>query len=255
MTENLDLQSYNIVRPEKVTWIFPPTHDVLASIKSKSLRSFLKRGEALMQEQGIRWEYRPLSEQDFFDWLPYYEEKMKENGFDILANKNTYQEKIAAGSTVEGLFFYRNQKMIGSIILTRKGNEYVALNFKASDKLDIFPGGRSSIGALIDYIFLKVMSEQEIKLITGGSSRNAFGVINKIGYLDSRLRTGFEVIQKEDVAFLDFVPLAADRSVLFFGMRDGGPLTLFGVKPKDSAIQFEQARFASASLPFEEILI
>lgn len=252
MINAFDLNLYAISRPEKIKWTFQTTNDVLGKIKSKSLRTFLKRADVLMQERNIRWEYSIMTKEEFLAWLPFYKEKMEENDFDIFAYPEWWDIKQTEGKIVEKIFFFMDEKLVGTTLFTRKGTETASLCFKASDHVNIFPGGRGSLGAIIDYYYLKLMCEKQVKDINGGRTRNMFGVTHTLGYLDSRLRIGFNAAPAKDTDFLDSVSLNEEGIVLFFGLQNE-KFCLFGVKPKGSEFIFEQARFNSPELPFVQI--
>ncbi len=249
MTE-LNLAPFGITRSEKVVWRFPEqAKDVLENIKSKSLRKFLRNAKEALATKSIRYEYKVLSDQDFIDWLPYYTEKMTENGYQIIASTEWLQKKRDAGLTVEGMFFYKDDKLVGTGIFTKDQSEKATFAFKASDRIDLSNEANSSLGAVIDYLFLDEMVQKQVKIISAGRSKNAFGVLNSFGYLDYKLRFGYQPSVDPLSPLLETVPVNEQGVILFYGLKDN-KLALYEFKPKGFEIQFEQARFATPELPF-----
>lgn len=249
----LHLGERTVYRPEKITWrLSEPNTEPIAHLKSKGLRKFLSRSDELLAQKDITHAYKALSADEFSAWLPYYQEKMSENSYEILATPDWYQDRTAKGLTIEGIFFYQNNKLVGSGIFTRDGLEKATFAFKASDRLDLSNDANSSLGAVIDYFFLKTMIEKGVKIISAGRSRNAFGVINTLGYIDYKLRFGYQPQPDLTSAMFEEVPLNESGVVMFYGMKND-KFTLFGVRPHGSTQQFEASRFATPELPFELI--
>lgn len=212
---------HNITRPEKITWQFPAGVAPLDQIKSKSLKKFLGRAEEHLHENHINWSLEPLTDEGFLHWLSYYRTKMFENGYRIIADEAWYNQKIASGYQVLGLLFYKDGQLVASGIIgldpkTKAGH----LHFKASDRLELSNRDNSSIGAVVDYFFLKYAFDQKLVLVTGGKSRNAFGVFNTLGYLDFKLRFGFVPIADLTSPLLDEVPTLPEKPVVFYGLQD-----------------------------------
>ena len=251
----MDITQFSLRRPEKVVWRFPEAaaENILAGIKSKGLRKFLQKIDQILQDQHIRYEYRQeVTHEEFELWLQYYKQKMIENKYDVIASTDWYEKKVGTGSRVEGIFFYQNDQLVGSGILANNLQGKGVFAFKASDKINLTNDSNSSIGAAVDYFFLKEMSQQGVKIISAGRSRNAFGVINSFGYLDYKLRFGYEPLIQETESLVGEVPLNENGVVIFYGYR-GEKMTLFALKPKGYEITFEVARFATPELPFELI--
>jgi hypothetical protein len=247
------LTPHAIARPERVRYFFAENYtDVLSEIKSKSSRKFLRKSDEVLVQNNITWEYKPVSEQEFLDWLPYYREKMTEHGYDILANPEWYQKTVADGKKVEGFFFYKAGKMIGSTILSRIGTENAAGNFKASDRLDLSSEDNSSIGIVIDYFYLREMANQKVKHISAGRSRNAFGVINGIGYLQYKLRLGYSPKPDDGTAMLSTVPLNDQGYVFFYGIKND-QLGAYLVVPKQKPELIQEVEKILGDYPKEII--
>lgn len=252
MTE-LNLTDYGIVRPEKIIWRFPEhVSDVLAAMKSKTLRKFLQNTDQELSSNGITYEYKKLSDEEFLAWLPYYEKKMSENGYDLIASPAWLAKKKEQGVTLDGMFFYQHGEMVGSGIFTRNENHKATFAFKASERIDLGQEAHASLGAIIDYLFLKEMSEQHVEVISAGRSRNAFGVINNLGYVDYKLKFGYTPTFTDEETILTTLPLNEKGICICYGKKEG-KRALFAFKPKGTEMKFEVARFATPELPFIEV--
>ncbi len=253
MNQVFNLQPLGIERSEKVRWRFPyQGGDVVECIQSKKLRAFLREVDSVLASQQITVSMQELSAADFEQWLPYYHEKMSELGYDELATPEWYQDRVSKGNTVEGIFFHQRGTLIGSAIVLL-GTDKATLAFKASDRLDLTNKPNSSLGAVVDFWFLKKMTERGIAVISGGQSRNAFGVINSLGYLDYKMKLGYVPSVSEIADIVQDIPLNDQGVVLFFGRSAAQAFAMYAIKPKDLSLQFEPARFATPEMPFIEL--
>lgn len=251
----LNLRPYQITRPEKTLWRFAHVsneEELLLAIKSKSLRSFLRKVDATLERNQVRCEQGEISATEFQNWLDYYRSKMTENEFEVIASPEWYVERKELGRKIEKIFFYQQDQLIGSGIVTKEDGKRITLAFKASDRLDLSNEPNSSIGAVVDFFFLRTGVREQFPIISSGRSRNAFGVINTLGYLDYRLRFGYCPTQPEDSPVLDEVPVNEEGVVIFFGYQNS-QYCMFAVVPEHLDIKFDQARFATPELPFVEI--
>jgi hypothetical protein len=246
--KEISLFPFKLVRPEKVKWFFPSAEDIFDSLQSKSLRQFLKKADAKMDELGISWREQELDEEMYQAWLKYYEQNMSAKGYAIFATPHWLKEKHAAGQKVFGLFFYRHEQMIGSLVYVQE-NEHVAnAAYKASEHIEELSTGGASLGAVIDYIYLRVLKEKGVKDIFYGRSRNAFGAVNNFGYLEYKLKFGFQPFVPPETPLLTTVQVNEEGTVAFYGLKDTG-LSLYFLKPKNSELSFKLARFSTTSLP------
>jgi hypothetical protein len=215
-----DLRPHQILRPEKVIWQFPAGVEPLAQIKSKSLRKFLTKAEECLETNDISWKFTLMSAEDFAAWLPYYQAKMAENDFQVIANEAWYQEKQAANIEVWSLCFYQDTTLVASgIISCNPKTKTTQLHFKASDKLELSGSSNSSLGAIVDYFFLRWAYQENYLTITSGRSRNAFGVFNNIGHLDFKLKFGYTPHIDPTISLVSSVPFEGEKPVLFFGQK------------------------------------
>ncbi len=253
-----NLEPHQLIRPEKISWRIPgiqtPNVSALDLIKSKSQRKFLHTVDAILEENGITWELIPLSKQQFLDWLPYYESHMLELDFRILATETWYEARVQAGKEIWGMFFHQHGKLVCSGIFVMEGTEKATFAFKASDRIELTKKENSSIGSVIDYFFIKEMIHRGVKTISAGRSRNAFGVYNTFGYLEYKLRFGYEPLIAEEVSFEHSVPLSEDNSVVFFATHQE-KLQLTYIHPEALQKEVPAVRLLPASLSFQEIII
>jgi hypothetical protein len=248
---NKDLQTHAIVRPEKVEWWWAGGTDLFGGLRSKSLKTFLRKADEILVEQHIRWEHKEITAEEFVTWLPYYQQKMGELGYDLFATPEWYQNKKTEGKKIEALFFYRDEKMIGSAIISRSADTAI-LHFKASDRIDLASNSNSSLGVVIDFIFQRKMLEEGVLKISSGTSRNAFGVINAYGYLDYKLRIGFDPSAAANAEMLTDVPVNENGEVVFYGVQNEKP-AFFRLKPIGSEAPFDATRLQALPIPFVEI--
>lgn len=206
-------------RAEKITWTYR-NHDpnsVLDRIKSKSARKFLRKFDLVMDEYHFRYEISSCSKQDFTGWLELYHQRSLEKHLDIIATPAWYDQRKSEGKIIEKIFFFQGKSLIGGKIITISKDQVVRSAFKASIPFDFKGRRNASLGILLDYIYLEHYSKRDVRLITGGRSRNLFGITNSIGYLCFKLRVGYmpEVMKADNVIDQSFgVP--KNRSFLSF---------------------------------------
>jgi hypothetical protein len=252
--QKLDLKPYQLTRPEKIYWLYPQSTDLLGEIKSKSLRKYLSNADESMRNNNLRIEYKTLSEDEYKEWLIFYDEKMTEHGYDHLANLDWYHRKMEAQQKVEGVFLYQSDKLVGTGIFIRwaeDGKEKATFAYKASERVEL-PEKNSSIGALLDYFYLKTMIDQKVDVISAGHSRNNFGVINTLGYLDYKLSFGYHPFPgiKNSQTF-ETVMTMENGIALFFGIKEN-EMKLYMMKPLGFHFEFGNALFPKI-LPITEI--
>ncbi|MCM2338881.1 MAG: hypothetical protein NDI62_00265 [Burkholderiales bacterium] len=255
MIKTISLKQFNIERPEKILYYLPISNetDLFNNIKGKKLKSFLLKSDDILKKNSIEWRYEELTKKKFLEWLVYYEEKMKEHGHAILADEEWYQEQTNKGFNIKALFFYQNNKMIGSGIMAFK-DDLVSLAFKATDRITISHVSYGSLGSIIDFLRLKLICKEGNYKTVITRSRNAFGVFNTIDYLDLRLRFGYSIRSNPDAMISSDVPVNDEGCVLFYGLQNG-ELFLYGLQPKDVNKEefFNKKSFFSSEIPFKKI--
>lgn len=243
----INLEPFQLIRPEKISWLFPTDSDIFSQIKSKSLARFLKKTDQIIAKNQLIVSHVKYDQQTFMAWLPYYQDKMAENEYEQIATREWFDQKIEGGLSVEGINITQNNRLVGSAVYTKRQNEFCSLAFKASDRLNISPQSNASVGALLDYIFLKTMMAQGMKKISAGRSRNAFGVINTLGNLTYKLRLGYLPQPAKETNLLKSVPVNDQGYVVFFAEK-AGKLTLFILKPKNYSLDIEAIRYLPANI-------
>jgi len=240
--KQIDLKPYGLLRPEKIVWRFPNAPDVMNTIKSKSLISFLKKSKQILDKNELAINFVNFNKKMFLDWLPYYQAKMKENNYELLASGEWYDKKIEKGLSVHGIMMYQKNELVGSLIFTKRHTDFCSIAFRASDRIDLNTGSKGSIGALLDYAFYKDMTEQKIEIISAGTSRNAFGVINTLGNFNYKLRFGLIPQPAKKSLLTDFVPVNDLGYAVFFAIKEG-QLFLVTLKPIDLSLDIEGNRY------------
>lgn len=216
--KTIDITQFELIRPLKMRWLLPTdATSIVETTKSKSLRKFLAKADDFCQKNSLTHTIKELSKSEFLEWLPFYEARMREQGYKLFANESWYQNKIDQGCRIYGLFFYKEHELVGSSVFTQL-EEMMTINFKASQRLDIFRG-RQSLGALIDHYFVVFAKEQGMSIISAGIARNTAGVDNTISYLKYKLRLGYYPVPAENISMLETVPVNTDGWVLFYGLK------------------------------------
>ena len=256
MSQLFDLSPYAIKRPEKVAWrlpVDPAIQNPLDYIKSSGQRKFLESINTVLEANNITYQTKVLDAASFQDWLPYYEARMSENDFSIIASTEWYEQRTAEGKTVEGMFFYQEGALVCSGIFLTEGSEKATFAFKASNRIDLTSKSNSSIGAVVDFFFIREMLSRGFPILSAGRSRNAFGFFNTEGYLEYKLRFGYQPTLSDTTVFDTSVPLAENGCICFFGIKND-QLTLFSVRPENVPLNVPGIKILPATITFEEII-
>jgi len=252
-TSVLSLIPYNLLRPEQLEWIFPKVkseEEIFLNIKSKSLRTFLRKTDEILAKNKMTWEYKPLPYQNFLNWLPFYRAKMEENNFSVFANERWYEKMCRLDLSIHAIQVFQERTLVGTCVLSLdKRSSKATAHFKASERLKISQLPNASLGALVDFLFLRTMQRAGILQLSSGRARNAAGVFNTFGYIEYKLRFGFFPTLAPVYDLSEHVPTNESGTVLFFGLKNQ-VLLMVGVKKKENDFQFEAQKFATANLPF-----
>ena len=179
---------------------------------------------------------------------------MEELKHTVWADEKWYQEETQKGYNIKALFFYQNGKIVGSGIMAFKDN-LVSLAFKATDRITVSHVSYGSLGSIIDFLRLKLICKEGNSKTVVTRSRNAFGVINSIDYLDFRLRFGYTIRPNLSAPILSDVPVNDDDFVLFYGLQNG-ELSLYALQSKEASNKeefFNKKSFFSSEIPFKKI--
>ena len=253
-TYYLPLKQFGLTRPEEVRWVVDVSQpDVFTLIKSKSLRKFLKKSEEILQAKEIEWELKVLTQQDFEEWLVFYREKMTELNFKLHADTTWYLDRTSKGKVIEAAFFYQEvegkKKLVGSGIFLITPEKEAVFAFKSSDHISLSNEKNSSLGAVIDFLFLKEMFARNFPLISSGRSGNAYGVTSTFGYPIYKLRFGYEPTTPEDTPLYDWVPINDEKTSMFYAQNAEHELGLYFFHPPGATLQMEHANYVSPTHP------
>lgn len=212
------LSRFGIRRPEKIRWMFSPESEksILEAIPSKSLRKFLAHSPEILVEKGIESETVLVDETTYREWHTFYTKVMSAQNHEVLAPDDYLHQKKLAGEKVWGIFYRKNSKLLAGEIITEK-KDFTSLAFKASERIDISNESGSNLGSMLEYASL-CLAESFGKPVSSGVSRNAFGFYNTMGYLEFKLRFGYQATLESDVNLLDEVPLQSGKATFFFGV-------------------------------------
>lgn len=250
--KNLDLTAFGVKRAEKIRWLYDLTApDILDTLRSKSFTKILKNTDQILQRNNITFEHRLLNEADYQAWWQHYQQTMQEKGYDIIATPDWLQQKYAEDKTVGGFFFYQAGQLAGTSLYVRKDADVIG-TFKTSLNVAELSHTHGASGALIDFVVIRELLQENLTRLSFGSMRNAFGVLNTIGNLEYKLAMGYLPIPKEETNYLDSTPVDDVGRVVFFGTKNG-LFTLFAARPNDDQTPFSVARFKSDKIPFEVI--
>jgi hypothetical protein len=257
-THYLPLNQFHLTRPEEVRWLADVTQpDVFTLIKSKSLRKFLKKSEEILQEHHIEWEFRVLTQQDFEEWLVFYRAKMSELNFKLHADTAWYLDRTAKGKAVEAAFFYQEiegkKTLVGSGIFLINPEKEAVFAFKASEHISLSNEKNSSLGAVIDFLFLKEMFSRKFPIISSGRSGNAYGVTSTFGYPIYKLRLGYEPSTPEDTPFYNWAPVNDEQTTMFYAENANYELGLYFFHPPGVTLQMEHEKYVSPAHPLYTI--
>lgn len=223
-----------LYRPVKVSWVYPLDSDlsIIDRIQSKHARAFLRNLDTFMEAEGFSIEKGVCTQAEFDQFLQLYGERMDERGFDHLATQQWFDLKQMEGKTIEKIFIYQNHKLVGAKIITAKNFEFRS-SYKANRQLPIFSKLRNaSLGLVLDYLMLEEYMKRSPTLLTAGTSRNLFGVINNPGYLIFKLRMGYiPSVQNEATVFQQTTDMPEKPfwfSFLSQAPKTQQPLSLYG---------------------------
>jgi len=188
------MNTQKLLRPEKILWVFPTISDTwIEAVPSKSTRKLIRKFPEILQENNLEFIWKEATEDDYLDWLEFYREKMTEQSHEVLAPAEWYQQKMGEKKKVFLLDcrdVRTHERQGGSMIVQTPENKWTSA-YKATERLELGSEHNASLGILFDIEYMKHAQSQHPSAITAGSSRNAFGYTNTIGYLLSKMRKGF----------------------------------------------------------------
>lgn len=250
MNKTLDIAQFGLTRPARVRWIFPYSGGQLLSyIKSKGLKKTLQRKDEILAETNMGVHTSVMSKEEYLLWLQQYERLSTQRNFDIIANPDWYTQKIDEGKTVWHTVVTKEDSWVGEGVFTQLGTEKMISAFKCSERISFEKHRNASVGCFIDYAFLTKAVQEGMTLISAGRSRNQFGVTNTLGYLDYKLRFGYEPTTPEMPEWTTSLQVRQDGVCIALCQNSQGENGLHCFIPKGSGFKSEQERF-SDSIPW-----
>lgn len=245
---NVDLSSHNLIRPYQVRWWFPeilPGTEPWEYIAGKNLRKQLKNYRQILDEKHVVWRFKPLPEQEWDAWLTFYQQRMQEFGYRVIASREKFKNYREKGNEIFTLDVYLQGKLAGRKLNIFK--EDVARScFKAAKHVPNV-AKNCSFGALIDYLQIVACRQNRSIVRFGfGKSRNQFGLDNKLGYLEHKWRFGQIPTAAEESEQLTEVTLNDQGFVVFYAKDKSGNLNLYAFPPQEINEQYEKLKSLSS---------
>lgn len=188
------MNTQHLLRPEKILWVFPTISDNwIEAVPSKSARKLIRKYPDVLKQNNLEFVWKRATEADYLDWLEFYRQKMLEQDHEVLAQPGWYKQKLQENKEVyylECRDLNTLERKGGSIIVKTEEGKWTSA-YKATERLDLGSEHNVSLGLLFDIEYMTYAQSQHPAEVTAGSSRNAFGYTNTIGYLLSKLRKGF----------------------------------------------------------------
>lgn len=180
-------------RPTKIEWIFPSaTTDWIANIASESTQKIALNLAEIITKSQLQTSVSLITQEKFAEWFEYYQQKMLEQGHDVIATAAWLESKISAGLQIYLIEFRRNDQLVGGSIFSKNQTEKYTEHFKASDRITISNLKNASLGTVMDLFFIKTAIAAQATSISSGSSRNGFGYYNNLGYLAFKIKLGYK---------------------------------------------------------------
>lgn len=188
------------IRPERILWKFPLPADTqdpdawIAHIASKSTRAWARKLDEMLQLGGLEYEITPLTAEKYADWYTFYVPTMIAQKHDVLAKPEWFELRRPVYQEIYILEVRRvaDQVRVGASILTEKVGRKWGKPYRASERVDV-PGVKNfSLGALLDLLAMRFMFSHHPAEVNSGTSRNAFGHFNNLGYLAYKLKIGYK---------------------------------------------------------------
>jgi hypothetical protein len=206
-------------RPTSIEWVYPALEsgsEWFTHVQSSSLQKLAKQLDTLFAENGIEVTRTPLTEEVFNAWLPFYTEKMLEQGHEVMATIEWFHKRSAENRQLYVVDFIKDKKRIGTTINSTTPERKHTQHFKASDRVDVGNQKNASLGALIDLRFIQQAVQQNASVISSSTSRNGFGYFNTIGYLTFKLKLGYKPMIAPTATFdQDFAQEEANPVIWF----------------------------------------
>lgn len=157
------------------------------------MRKLIRRLPEILKQNNLEFVWKIATEEIYADWLEFYQKKMQEQDHEVLAQPEWFSQKMQEKKQVYYLECRdqnTHERKGGSIIVQTDTGKWTSA-YKATERLKLGNEHNVSLGILFDIEYMTYAQSQHPTEVTAGSSRNAFGHTNTIGYLLSKLRKGF----------------------------------------------------------------
>ena len=200
----------------------------------------MKNFQDIVQANKITWDFRPLPQEEFEEWIEFYTVQMKALEFDILASVEKLNKFLEKGRQIFTFDIYLDGNLMGRKLITIKDGLATSC-FKASNHISKI-ARKVSLGALLDYLMLEVLlKRKDILEISFGRSGNQFGVSFKIGYLSYKFRFG-QLVKPAQVENVETVEINDEGYVFFYAFDESGEMKLYSFKPKMAAENYNMIK-------------
>lgn len=253
MKKTINLSQWQLTRPEHLRWYFPKitnSSQILEQIRSEKFRKYLKGATELIREFRITVKSSVLTRESYLSWLEHYNRVVDQKSFNAYATADWYDLKISEGKAVESMTFYQNTELVGSKVYTLINNTVIAA-FKTTvtDSLEFTK--KIPFGALMDYIFLEKMIDRKIEKLNFGRSRNQFGIDNRLGLLEYKLKFGMYPLPdvKKDIVS-SLIEVDPEKTVMSFCFNAKQELALYAFISNHNKLDAEPSQYLPKKYPF-----
>jgi hypothetical protein len=152
---------------------------------------------------------------------------MRSLGHDVIANTAWFEKKAQEHKQVFFIFVTHQDsgELLGTSVFTWSSTTHMVTSaFRATQRINLIAQKqKGSLGFLLDLLFLREALALRPHTISAGRSRNAFGIVNSFGYLNSKLQTGMRPHISGNEQLLQTTPTPPPgKDTAFFGKTDAG---------------------------------
>lgn len=218
--------SHSLVRPTKIEWVLPNpklywADNWTGGIVSKSVKKIAKNLDTILDANKLTPELSQLDEAKYRDWHDFYQARMVEQRHRVIATPDWFAD-ISQQKKYSQLMLVNYKVQQSSIAGSIWGvqNSKIVHIFKASHRLATGNQQNSSLGTVMELFFLRYALQHSFDQVSAGTSQNAFGYLNTLGYLASKLKLGYfpraSALAEQSAIF----PALADTPMLWFLNQD-----------------------------------
>jgi hypothetical protein len=221
--------NHDFIHPTKILWVFPapePESPWETNIPSKTVRNVYKNLDTILADSRIQIDIQELTTERYIAWHTYYARIMKSQDHEVLAGIDWFERRtleldkiwiIEATGT--------NNDILGGSIISVDTNGVFTHHFKATERISIAGPANTSLGILLEFLYLRFAFQNDPQKVTSGLSRNGFGFFNTLGYLASKLRMGYVPHEANDRPWdNEFLVKESAEPTIWFIKRDTHPL-------------------------------